>query len=156
MDSTFPLAVKIDASGDTVLTLDTVTNFDDTIGNFDSVEGDFELGGTDTTSNPNNFNSNRDAKGFYNFTNSISLTNIFDGNIEPSIVLDAENPYDKFDSGRGALLFDEAKSPIDGNEQLTSFHRIQIATSTTSLADCTTFVDITRLLHLNLSLLNSD
>ena len=144
MDSTFPLAVKKDASGDTVLTLDTVTNFDDTVGNFDSVEGDFELGGTDTTSNPNNFNSNRDAKGFYNFTNSISLTNIFDGNLEPSITLDAENPYDRFDSGRGALLFDEAKAPFDGNEQLTAFHRVQIATSTTSLADCTTFVDITQ------------
>ena len=144
MDSTFPLAVKKDASGDTVLTLDTVTNFDDTVGNFDSVEGDFELGGTDTTSNPNNFNSNRDAKGFYNFTNSISLTNIFDGNLEPTITLDAENPYDKFDSGRGALLFDEAKAPFDGNEQLTAFHRVQIATSTTSLADCTTFVDITQ------------
>jgi hypothetical protein len=144
MDSSFPLAVKIDASGDTVLTLDTVTNFDDTVGNFDSVEGDFELGGTDTTSNSNNFNSNRDAKGFYNFTNSISLSNIFDGNIEPTITLDAENPYDKFDSGRGALLFDEAKAPFDGNEQLSAFHRVQIATSTTSLADCTTFVDITQ------------
>ena len=144
MDSTFPLAVKIDESGDTVLTLDTVTNFDDTAGNFDSAEGDFELGGTDTTSNPNNFNTNRDAKGFYNFTNTLTLTNIFDGNIEPTITLDAENPYDKFDSGRGALLFDEAKAPFDGNEQLTAFHRVQIATSTTSLADCTTFVDITQ------------
>ncbi len=144
MDTSLPLAVKVDASGDTVLTLDTVTNFDDTAGNFDSVEGDFELGGTDTTSNPNNFNTNRDAKGFYNFVNSLSLTNIFDGNIEPTITLDAENPYDKFDSGRGSLLFDEAKAPFDGNEQLTAFHRIQIATSTTSLADCTTFVDITQ------------
>ena len=73
MDASLPLAVKIDASGDTVLTLDTVTNFDDTVGNFDSPSGDFELGGTDTTSNPNFNNSNRDAKGFYNFTNSLSL-----------------------------------------------------------------------------------
>ena len=85
MDSSFPLAVKIDASGDTVLTLDTVTNFDDTVGNFDSAEGDFDLGGTDTTSNPNNANSNRDAKGFYNFTNSISLSNIFEGNVVTQI-----------------------------------------------------------------------
>ena len=92
MDTTFPLAVKIDASGDVVLTLDTVTNFDDTVGNFDSVQGDFELGGTDTTSNPNFNNSNRDAKGFYNFTNSLSLTQVYDGNIEPTITLDAEKP----------------------------------------------------------------
>ena len=144
MDSTFPLTVKIDPSGDTILSLDTVTNFDDTVGNFDSVEGDFELGGTDTTSNPNFNNTNRDTKGFYNFINSLSLTQIFDGNIEPSITLDSENPYDFFDSGRGALLFDEAKAPFDGTEQLHAFHRVQVATSTTSLDDCTNFQDITQ------------
>ena len=144
MDSTFPLTVKIDPSGDTILSLDTVTNFDDTVGNFDSVEGDFELGGTDTTSNPNFNNTNRDTKGFYNFINSLSLTQIFDGNIEPSITLDSENPYDFFDSGRGALLFDEAQAPFDGTEQLHAFHRVQVATSTTSLADCTNFQDITQ------------
>ena len=144
MDASFPLAVKIDASGDTVLTLDTVTNFDDTVGNFDSASGDFELGGTDTTSNPNFNNSNRDAKGFYNLTNSLSLAQIYDGNIEPTITLDAENPYDLFDSGRGALFFDSAKAPFDGTEQIHAFHRVQIATSTSSLANCTTFVDITQ------------
>jgi len=144
MDASFPLAVKIDESGDTVLTLDTVTNFDDTVGNFDSPSGDFELGGTDTTSNPNFNNSNRDAKGFYNFTNSLSLTQIYDGNLEPTITLDAENPYDLFDSGRGALVFDSAKAPFDGTEQIHAFHRVQVATSTTSLADCTSFVDITQ------------
>ena len=144
MDTSFPLTVKIDPSGDTILSLDTVTNFDDTVGNFDSVEGDFELGGTDTTSNPNFNNTNRDTKGFYNFINSLSLTQIFDGNIEPSITLDSENPYDTFDSGRGALLFDEAKAPFDGTEQLHAFHRVQVATSTTSLADCTNFQDITQ------------
>ena len=144
MDSTFPLAVKIDPSGDTILSLDTVTNFDDTVGNFDSVEGDFELGGTDTTSNPNFNNTNRDTKGFYNFINSFSLSQIFDGNIEPSITLDSENPYDFFDSGRGALLFDEAKAPFDGTEQIHAFLRVQISTSTTSLADCTNFQDVTQ------------
>jgi hypothetical protein len=144
MDTSFPLTVKIDPSGDTILSLDTVTNFDDTVGNFDSVEGDFELGGTDTTSNPNFNNTNRDTKGFYNFINSLSLTQIFDGNIEPSITLDSENPYDTFDSGRGALLFDEAQAPFDGTEQLHAFHRVQIATSTTSLADCTSFQDVTQ------------
>ncbi len=144
MDTSFPLAVKIDASGDTVLALDTVTNFDDTVGNFDSVEGDFELGGTDTTSNPNFNTVNRDAKGFFNFSNSLSLTQIYDGNVEPSITLDAENPYDLFDSGRGSLLFDEAKAPFDGTEQIHAFHRVQIATSTTALADCTSFQDITQ------------
>ena len=144
MDASFPLAVKIDKSGDTVLTLDTVTNFDDTVGNFDSPSGDFELGGTDTTSNPNFNNSNRDAKGFYNFTNSLSLTQIYDGNLEPTITLDAENPYDLFDSGRGALVFDSAKAPFDGTEQIHAFHRVQVATSTSALSDCINFVDITQ------------
>ena len=144
MDASFPLAVKIDESGDTVLTLDTVTNFDDTVGNFDSPSGDFELGGTDTTSNPNFNNSNRDAKGFYNFTNSLSLTQIYDGNLEPTITLDAENPYDLFDSGRGALVFDSAKAPFDGTEQIHAFHRVQVATSTSALSDCINFVDITQ------------
>ena len=144
MDASFPLAVKVDSSGDTVLTLDTVTDFDDTIGNFDSPSGDFELGGTDTTSNPNFNNSNRDSKGFYNFINSLSLPQIYDGNVEPSITLDAENPYDLFDSGRGALFFDSAKAPFDGTEQIHAFHRVQIATSTTSLADCTSFGDISQ------------
>ena len=51
---------------------------------------------------------------------------------------------DRFDSGRGALLFDEAKAPFDGTEQIHAFHRVQIATSTTALADCTSFVDITQ------------
>ena len=59
----------IDNASRLCLTLDTITQFDDTVGNFDSASGDFELGGTDTTSNPNFSNSNRDAKGFYNFTN---------------------------------------------------------------------------------------
>ena len=144
MDATFPLAVKIDPSGDTVITLDTVTNFDDTVGNFDSPTGDFELGGTDTTSNPNFNNKNRDAKGFYNFVNSISLSQIYDGDVVPSITLDAENPYDLFDSGRGALFFDSAKAPFDGTEQLHAFHRVQIATDNTSLANCTSFSDITQ------------
>ena len=62
----------------------------------------------------------------------------------PSITLDAENPYDLFDSGRGSLFFDSAKAPFDGTEQLHAFHRIQIATSTTSLANCTSFSDITQ------------
>ena len=144
MDASFPLTVKIDPSGDTILSLDTVTNFDDTVGNFDSPSGDFELGGTDTTSNPNFNDSNRDAKGFYNFVNTLSLAQIYDGNIEPTLTLDAENPYDLFDSGKGALLFDEAKAPFDGTEQIHAFHRIQIATSTSSLADCTTFVDVSQ------------
>jgi len=144
MDATLPLAVKIDPSGDTVLTLDTVTNFDDTVGNFDSPSGDFELGGTDTTSNPNFNDKNRDAKGFYNFVNTLSLAQVYDGNVEPTITLDAENPYDLFDSGRGALFFDSAQAPFDGTEQLHAFHRVQIATSSTALADCTSFGDVSQ------------
>ena len=34
----------------------------------------------------------------------VYLQEVYDGNIEPTITLDAENPDDLFDSGRGALL----------------------------------------------------
>ena len=50
-----------------VITLDTRTLFDDTIGNFDSPSGNFDLGGTDSTSNPNFFNKNIRSEGFYDF-----------------------------------------------------------------------------------------
>jgi len=142
MDATYPLAVKLDDSGDIVLTLDTITNFDDTQGNFDSASGEFELGGTDTSSNPNFNTANRDSKGFYNFDNSLSLDAIYDGNLEPTLTLDAQDPYDLFDNGRGVLFFDDAKAPFDGSEPSHAFHKIQAATSTTSLANCTSFSDI--------------
>tara|TARA_R110002110_G_scaffold245377_1_gene461790 strand:+ start:1091 stop:4105 length:3015 start_codon:yes stop_codon:yes gene_type:complete len=142
MDSTYPLCIKEDSSGDTVIALDTITDFDDTVGNFDSPSGDFELGGTDATSNPAYSTANRDNLGYYNFANSISLSAIFDGTVQPTLTLDNEDPYDQFDSGRGVSFFDDAKAPFDGSEPSHAFHKIQIAVSNTSLGDATTYQDI--------------
>ena len=142
MDSTYPLCVKEDSSGDIVLALDTITDFDDTVGNFDSPSGNFELGGTDTTSNPTYSTANRDGLGYYDFANSISLSAIFDGTVQPTITLDHEDPYDQFDSGRGFAYFDDAKAPFDGSEPSHAFHKVQMAVSNTSLGAATTYNDI--------------
>jgi len=142
MDATYPLCVKEDVSGDIVLSLDTITNFEDTVGNFDTPSGDFELGGTDLTSNPTYSTANRDSLGYYDFANSISLGAIYDGTVKPTLTLDFENPYDLFDSGRGNLYFDDAKAPFDGSEPSHAFHKLQMATSTTSLGAATVYNDI--------------
>ena len=52
------VAVSLDSESRNVLILDTITQFDSGVGNIDSPEGVFDLGGTDSTSNPTNFNSN--------------------------------------------------------------------------------------------------
>ena len=142
MDATYPLCVKEDTSGDVVLSLDTITNFEDTVGDFDTPSGDFELGGTDATSNPTYYLANRDSLGYYDFINSISLSATYDGTVKPTLTLDFENPYDLFDSGRGYLYFDDAKAPFDGSEPSHAFHKLQIATSTTSLGAATVYNDI--------------
>ena len=142
MDSTYPLCVKEDASGDNVWSLDTITNFEDTVGNFDTPSGLFELGGTDITSNPTYYLANRDSLGYFNFVNSLSLPAIYDGTVKPTLTLDFENPYDLFDVGRGYAYFDDAKAPFDGSEPSHAFHKIQMASSTTSLGGATVYSDV--------------
>ena len=58
------LGTTIDNQSRKCLTLDTITQFDDTVGNFNAVEGNFDLGGTDTTSNPNYYNANIKSSGY--------------------------------------------------------------------------------------------
>ena len=65
------VAISEDNAGRKVLILDTITQFDSTVGNFESAEGLFDLGGTDSTSNPTNFN------GIYNHQDFIHLTILF-------------------------------------------------------------------------------
>ena len=48
------VALSVDNAARKVLILDTITDFDSTVGNFEAAEGLFDLGGTDSTSNPNN------------------------------------------------------------------------------------------------------
>jgi hypothetical protein len=129
-----------DSSGITSIVLDTVTDFDSTVGNFDSAQGNFDLGGTDTTSNPNNATKNIDNEGFYTLAQTLTLTDVYDASFIKSITIDQiEDPYDLFDDGRGAALFDDAPAPFDGNDPTNATAQLQIATSTTSLADATTF-----------------
>src|SRR6056300_4919 len=132
-----------DSSGTNSIVLDTITNFDDTVGNFDSVEGFFDLGGTDSTSNPNYFNANIDNEGFYTLNQTLSLDAIYDVSFTKNITIDQiEDPYDLFDDGRGASLFDDAPAPFDGNDPTNATVNLQIATSNTSLNDATEFFNM--------------
>ena len=72
------VAISTDNANRKVLILDTITNFDDGIGNIESAEGLFDLGGTDSTSNPTNFNGNIQPSGFYTFDNTLSLDAIYE------------------------------------------------------------------------------
>ena len=132
-----------DSSGTNSIVLDTITNFDDTIGNFDSVQGNFDLGGTDSTSNPNYFNANIDNEGFYTLNQTLSLDAIYDVSFTKNITIDQiEDPYDLFDDGRGASLFDDAPAPFDGNDPTNATVNLQIATSNTSLNNATEFFNM--------------
>jgi len=97
------VALSIDNAARKVLILDTITNFDDTNGNFEAAEGLFDLGGTDSTSNPTNFNSNIESSGFYDFANTLTLDAIYDLTIGAKLGMSTEDEYDLFDSGRGAI-----------------------------------------------------
>ena len=120
-----------DSSGTTSIVLDTLNNFDDVTGNFDDASGDFDLGGAD---------DNIDNEGFYTLAQTLSLTGIFDVSFIKSITIDQiEDPYDLFDDGRGATLFDDAPAPFDGNDPTNATVQLQIATSTTSLDNATSF-----------------
>ena len=132
-----------DRSGTNSIVLDTITNFDSTVGNIDSATGDFDLGGIDTTSNPNNATSNIDDEGFYNFHNTLSLSAVYDASFSSNITIDQiSDPYDLFDSGRGFSAFDDAPAPFDGNDPTNATAQIQVASSETSLDNCTTYYNL--------------
>ena len=75
------VAISTDNAGRKVLILDTITQADSLVGNIDSAEGNFDLGGTDSTSNPTNFNGNVKSSGEYIFSNTLSLDAIYDTNL---------------------------------------------------------------------------
>jgi hypothetical protein len=132
-----------DNSGTNSIVLDTITDFDDTVGNFDSATGDFELGGIDTTSNPTYATANIDNEGFYTLNSTLSLTGIFDVSFTKNLTIEQiEDPYDLFDSGRGFTSFDDAPAPFDGNDPTNANQHLQVASSTSSLGDCTNFFNI--------------
>jgi len=132
-----------DSSGTNSIILDTITDFDDTVGNFDSATGNFDLGGTDSTSNPNNNTANIDNEGFYTLNQSLTLDAIYDVSFTKNITVDQiEDPYDLFDDGRGASLFDDAPAPFDGNDPTNATINLQVATSNSSLGAATEFFNM--------------
>ena len=72
------LGISYDNQARKILTLDTITDFDDTVGNFDSPSGDFDLGGTDITSNPNYYTANIQSVGYYDYAITLTLDAIYD------------------------------------------------------------------------------
>ena len=129
-----------DSSGTNSIVLDTITDFDSTVGNFDSPSGDFDLGGTDVTSNPTYYTANIDNEGFYTLNSSLSLSGTYDVSFTKNLTIDQiEDPYDLFDSGRGYTSFDDAPAPFDGNDPTNAIQSLQVASSTSSLGDATTF-----------------
>ena len=136
------VALSVDNQARKVLILDTITRFDSTVGNFESAEGLFDLGGTDETSNPTNFDGNIQGSGFYTFSNTLSLDDIYDVSLGAILGMSAEDEYDLFDSGRGATLFEDAKAPFDGSSEIQCGAEIQVGADNTDLANITSFQKI--------------
>ena len=136
------LGTTIDNQSRKCLTLDTITQFDSTVGNFNSAEGNFDLGGTDATSNPTNFNANIKSSGFYDYNNTLSLDAIYDVTFMIDVGMSTEDEYDLFDSGRGATLFHDAKGPFDGSSEIHCGSEVQVGTSDSSLGAITTYQKI--------------
>ena len=136
------VALSVDNADRKVLILDTITNVDDLVGNLDSAEGKFDLGGTDETSNPTNFNGNVASEGFYNFSNTISLDAVYDVNLTAITGMSTEDEYDLFDTGRGATLFEDAKAPFDGSAEIQAGAEIQVGYDDTSLDNITSYQKI--------------
>lgn len=136
------LGISKDNQARKILTLDTITNFDDTVGNFDSAQGDFDLGGTDSTSNPNFHSANIQSVGYYIYANTLSLDAIYDATFTIVNGMTTENEYDVFDSGRGVSFFDDAPAPFDGSWEVQGGSEVQVGSSTSSLGAITTFQKI--------------
>jgi hypothetical protein len=136
------VAISTDNAGRKVLILDTITQTDSLIGNIDSAEGNFDLGGTDSTSNPTNFEGNVKSSGEYTFANTLSLDAIYDTNLGAIVGMSAEDEYDLFDSGRGASLFEDAKAPFDGSPEIQCGAEVQVGFDNTSLDNISSFQKI--------------
>ncbi len=133
------VALSVDNQNRKVLILDTITNFDDGVGNLESAEGVFDLGGTDSTSNPTNFNGNVQPNGFYTFDNTLSLDAIYDVTLGAKLGMSSEDEYDLFDDGRGATKFEDAKAPFDGSPEVQCGAEIQVGFSDTGLGSISNY-----------------
>ena len=123
------------ALGDNVITLDTITNFDDGLGNFSDVNANyvFETGGID---------KNIRSSGTYDFNGTFTLPFIYDATFKIQLDMVSDDPYDLFDFGRNEDLFENAKAPFDGNLPTNAGTNIQIGASETSLDDISTYTGV--------------
>ena len=133
------VALSVDNQNRKVLILDTITDFDDGVGNIESAEGVFDLGGTDSTSNPTNFNGNVQANGFYTFDNTLTLDAIYDVTLGAKLGMSSEDEYDLFDDGRGTSKFEDAKAPFDGSPEVQCGAEIQVGFSDTGLGSISNY-----------------
>jgi hypothetical protein len=122
-------------TGDNVITLDTISKFDEGVGNFGDVDANyvFETGG---------INKNIIGSGFYDFSSTFTLPFIYDATFKIQLDMISDDPYDLFDFGRNEDLFENAKAPFDGNLPTNAGTNIQIGASETSLDDISTFTSV--------------
>jgi hypothetical protein len=122
-------------TGDNVITLDTISKFDDGVGNFGDVDANyvFETGG---------INKNIIGSGFYDFSSTFTLPFVYDATFKIQLDMISDDPYDLFDFGRNEDLFENAKAPFDGNLPTNAGTNIQIGASETSLDDISTFTSV--------------
>jgi len=118
-----------------VITLDTISKFDDGVGNFGDVDANyvFETGG---------INKNIIGSGFYDFSSTFTLPFVYDATFKIQLDMISDDPYDLFDFGRNEDLFENAKAPFDGNLPTNAGTNIQIGASETSLDDISTFTSV--------------
>ena len=125
-----------DKNNNPAVTLDTITLFDARSGNFDDADSSgflFDTGG---------LADNITGSGNYVFANSFSLDAIYDATFQVELTMESDDPYDLFDSGRNVGptgLFDNAKSPFDGNAPTNNNAIIQIGADDTALSNISTF-----------------
>ena len=125
-----------DNNNNPAVTLDTITLFDARSGNFDDADTSgflFDTGG---------LANNITGSGNYVFANSFSLDAIYDATFQVELTMESDDPYDLFDSGRNVGptgLFDNAKSPFDGNAPTNNNAIIQIGADDTALSNISTF-----------------
>ena len=127
-----------DPDGNPAITLDTTSLFDSATGFFDAKDSTglfFDTGGE---------NDNISSTGEYAFANSFTLDAIYDATFQVRLDMIADDPYDLFDSGRGATLFEDAQAPFDGNAPTNCSAYIYVGASDTSLGAITTYSQVSQ------------
>jgi len=127
-----------DPDGNPAITLDTISLFDSATGLFDAKDSTglfFDTGGEE---------DNISSEGEYAFANSFSLDAIYDATFQIRLDMISDDPYDLFDAGRGAVLFEDAQAPFDGNAPTNNSAFIYVGASDTSLGAITSYSQISQ------------